>query len=272
MGTDAVHSLQTQERTPMKNTKSPIKAPPLRNPGQSLEKEIIDVVFKEILEKASIVLIMGFLLLIESMHYYTGSTPNPITPAIIFIIACIYSIPKIIKAKHKIKSLKQGRDGEKAVGQYLDSLRSDGFEVLHDIVGGQFNLDHVIISEHGIYTVETKTYSKPDKGQSKITYKDNHIFKNGTDIGGDIVIQIKAQAHWLKDLIKDMLGRDYDVKPIVAFPGWFVEVDNRSLNSLWIVNPKAIGQFIKSQPQTLTKEEKKTITYHLSRFVRNTPF
>ena len=263
-------TLQNQERNQMTNTKSPLKAPPLRNPGQSLEKEIIDVVFNEVLEKASIILIMGFLLLIESMHYYTGSTPNPITPAIIFIIACLYSIPKIIKAKRKIKSLKQGRDGEKAVGQYLDSLRSDGFEVLHDIVGGQFNLDHIIISEHGIYTVETKTYSKPDKGQAKITHRDNHIFKNNTDIGDDITIQVKAQAHWLKDLIKDMLGRDYDVKPIATFPGWFVDVDNRSLKSLWILNPKGIGQFIKSQPQILTIEEKKAITYNLSRFVRNT--
>ncbi|MDH5571474.1 MAG: NERD domain-containing protein [Gammaproteobacteria bacterium] len=255
----------------MPNTKSPLKAPPLRNPGQSLEKEIIDVVFNEILEKSSIVLIMGFLLFIESLHYFTGSTPNPITPAFIFVLACIYSIPKIIKAKRKLKSLKQGRDGEKAVGQYLDSLRSDGFEILHDVVGGEFNLDHIIISEQGIYTVETKTYSKPDKGKSNITYKDGHIFKNGADIGDNIVIQAKAQSGWLKELLKDMLGKDYEVKPIITFPGWYVETDKSELNTLWALNPKGIGQFIKNQPASLTKEQKKTITYHLSRFVRNTP-
>ena len=255
----------------MPKTKSPIKAPPLRNPGQSLEKEIIDVVFKEILEKGSIVLIMGFLLLIESMHYYTGSTPNPITPAIIFAIACIYSVPKIIKAKRKLKSLKLGRDGEKEVGQHLDTLRSEGFEVLHDVVGGEFNLDHIIISEHGIYTVETKTYSKPDKGQTIITYKDGNLFKNDFNMGDSIIIQAKAQSSWLKETLKDLTGDVYDVKPIIVFPGWYVKSPFLTTSPLWILHPNGIKAFIKDSPITISPKQKIVASNALCRFVRNTP-
>ena len=260
-----------QEKSQMQKTKSPLKAPPLRNPGQSLDSEIRDVILDEVLGKGLYILFAFNFMVMEWYRSYADAPPSPIAFTILFIIVCIYATPKMIKGVFKLKRLKLGRDGEKAVGQYLDLLRSEGFEILHDVVGGNFNIDHIIISEHGIYTIETKTYSKPNKGEAKITFKNGHLFKNNIDIGDDIIIQIKAQAHWLKDQIKDMLGRGYDIKPIATFPGWFVEVDNRSLNSLWIVNPKVIGQFIKSQPETLTKEEKKAITYNLSRFVRNTP-
>ena len=61
-------------------------------------------------------------------------------------------------------------DWERAVGQTLEALRRKGYRVFHDLIGEGFNLDHVIISEHGVFSVETKTYSKPAKGGCKIIY------------------------------------------------------------------------------------------------------
>jgi hypothetical protein len=43
--------------------------------------------------------------------------------------------------------LMQGREGEKAVGQYLERLRARGYQVLHDIPGENFNIDHVLIGQ-----------------------------------------------------------------------------------------------------------------------------
>lgn len=48
----------------------------------------------------------------------------------------------------KSKQLKLARDGEKIVGQYLDDLKEKGNCVLHDIIGENFNVDHVVLSEH----------------------------------------------------------------------------------------------------------------------------
>jgi hypothetical protein len=47
------------------------------------------------------------------------------------------------------------------VGQFLERLRDDGARVFHDVPGEGFNLDHVVISPHGLCAIETKTYSKP---------------------------------------------------------------------------------------------------------------
>ena len=47
----------------------------------------------------------------------------------------------------KVRALQLGRDGERAVGQFLEQqLLSEGARVIHDIPADGFNLDHVVIS------------------------------------------------------------------------------------------------------------------------------
>jgi hypothetical protein len=43
------------------------------------------------------------------------------------------------------------KDGEKAVGEFLERFREKGYRIFHDIVGGDFNIDHVLIGPSGIY-------------------------------------------------------------------------------------------------------------------------
>ena len=47
------------------------------------------------------------------------------------------------------------------MGQLLENLRADGARVFHDLVGEGLNIDHVVVSPHGIFVLETKTWSKP---------------------------------------------------------------------------------------------------------------
>ena len=51
------------------------------------------------------------------------------------------------------------------MAEVLDGLRAKGCAVFHDIVEGGFNVDHVVISPHGIYVIETKTLRKPPLGE-----------------------------------------------------------------------------------------------------------
>jgi hypothetical protein len=67
------------------------------------------------------------------------------------------------------------------------------------LVGEGFNLDHVIVSELGIFSVETKTYSKPTKGGCKI-YSEEGISIPGYKPDKKIVIQVLAQKSWLKNI------------------------------------------------------------------------
>jgi hypothetical protein len=58
-----------------------------------------------------------------------------------------------------MRTLRQGIEGEKAVGQFLERLREQRYQVFHDLVGDGFNVDHVLIGPAGVFTIETKTSS-----------------------------------------------------------------------------------------------------------------
>ena len=111
--------------------------------------------------------------------------------------------------RRKIRQLRLARDGERAVGQYLETLRARGYRVLHDLVGNGFNVDHVLIGPTGMFAVETKTYRKPAKGAAEIVYDGERVTIAGRAPERDPVVQGKAQAHWLRDLLRDSTGRAF---------------------------------------------------------------
>ena len=152
--------------------KSPIKGKPLRYVGQSLDERIDKLINEDIVNYLIASVLAVCLTAYEWWRYYKNPTPNPKTITFVtslIVIVCAYKVFKIMK---DVKALKLGRDGERAVGQYLDKLREKGHRIFHDLLGDNFNLDHVIISEKGIFVIETKTYSKPVKGEAKIYFDD----------------------------------------------------------------------------------------------------
>ncbi|MGZ8165118.1 MAG: hypothetical protein ACXWTD_06125, partial [Methylobacter sp.] len=107
------------ERVVIRKMKSPIKDKPLRNPGESLDNQISDLMLDEVDIYLLIPLFLIFAAMMEWIHWYSKTPPAPLFVSFIALIAVLYSTVKIIRAKKRIKTLRQGRDGEKAVGQYL---------------------------------------------------------------------------------------------------------------------------------------------------------
>lgn len=201
--------------------KTPLKDKPLHNSGQSSDEYIRDYLDDKILSPMLYAGCMIVLTIMEWYLWFTKSIPNPFPITLVAILASIYAAIKIVTGKKKLQALKLGRDGEIAVGQYLELLREKGAKVFHDIPGDGFNLDHVVIDKSGIYVVETKTFSKPEKGAPNIVYDGEKILVDGKEVDRNPVIQVKAACNWLKDLLKKSTGKDCDPRPVIMFPGLF---------------------------------------------------
>jgi Nuclease-related domain len=195
----------------------------------------------------------------------------PRTPGVYAALALgltVYGSIRLWTGRKQLKQLRLGRDGERAVGQFLEALRVDGARIFHDIPGDKFNLDHVVLAEQGIFVIETKTRTTPNS-KSSVVFDSDQILIAGHASDRDPVTQSASQVRWLQQLIKESTGKDFPVRGVVVFPGWFVERTEEAMKSnLWVLEPKAQPSFIDHESKRLTPSDVALAAYHRSRFIR----
>jgi hypothetical protein len=250
------------------NTKtSPLKEKARRQAGQSVDEQLDVLVNDKILMYLVVAVLVVMIVGLEWYRWYFPAPAKPIFSSMIALLVatvCVFRVRSFLK---EARNLKQGRDGERLVGEFLERLRETGAVVFHDIVAGSFNIDHVVISEKGVFVIETKTFSKP--------HKDARVHVDGATMRIDglgdqtrILEQVKANARWVREMLKQSTGRDFQPKPVVLFPGWYVE--GGAKGEVWVLNPKGLPTFIGNAPQQIPLDDVRLASFHLSRFIRAT--
>jgi len=251
--------------TSPRQTKSPLKTPPPRVPGQSLD-EAINAQWGKAAIYFFAPLAFGILAFDAWITRWKGNITNPWIATTIFLLSLFYSIYKVRKIRKEVQRLRMARDGEREVGFLLETLRAEGARVLHDVQSAHFNVDHVVVSPHGIFVVETKTYSKPVKGNAVIRVSQGKIDINGYVPKRNPIEQTVALSKWIQDLLQESTGKKFPVQPVVLFPGWYIE-NSTADPRVWVLNPKALPAFIRNHRVHLSDTDLHLIVYHLTLYV-----
>ena len=170
-----------------KERRSPLKQKPLRNPGESVQLERQRLIEDEWIPYVFLAVMAAVVALFEWVRWYAKTPPQPVALSVVALLAVTSCTYKFFSVRKRNRALRLGEEGEKAVGQSLEDLRSRGCRVFHDIVADGFNIDHVVVSPRGIFVIETKTYSKSNRGKGVIEFDGEHILVDG----------------WEPDLVKD---------------------------------------------------------------------
>jgi hypothetical protein len=248
--------------------RSPLKDRPLRNPGQSLDEQIRDLVSDYALGPVVFAMFMVLVTALEWLRYYRSLPPKPWLYSSVAVAALGYAVWRFFRVRSEVKSRRLGRDGEKEVGQKLEELRERGYLVFHDVLGNGFNLDHVLIGPAGVFTIETKTHSKSAAGRPTVVFDGETILIDRVKPDRDPVAQAKAQAKWLGELLRESTGKCFEVRPVIVYPGWFVEHIGTKSRQMWVLNPKGLPIFLDHEPRRLSAEDVSLAKFHLDRFVR----
>jgi Nuclease-related domain len=251
--------------------RSPLKDKPLRYAGQSIDDQIDDLRTDAIFYVMFPTFLATYILLRWMEQTFPPSKSSfslpPYIGTLFFFGLIGYCIFKLLQIVNKMRILVMARDGEKIVAEGLLDLIKQGAAILNDIQGDKFNIDHVVISPHGIYLIETKTYSKPTKKESTISFDSENVFVDGRVVDRQPIRQAKALSKWLQELLQKSTGEKIFVQPVILFPGWFVEPMKKG-QEVWILNPKALPTFIANEPVRLKETDVHLITFHLSRYIR----
>jgi len=247
--------------------KSPIKDPPVRMPGQSVRESIDYLVDEEAMPWVIVALCTIMITIVAWCVFYFKTPVVPWVFTLITVVIIPVSVAKILRMKREVKTLHLGQIGEEAVGQFLEEkLRPVGYQVLHDIQADNCNVDHVLIGPSGIYTIETKTNSKPKKGQCLVTYDGKIVKVNGLHPERDPVVQALAEAGWLRNLIEASTGKKFKVQPVVLYPGWFITA-TAGWHEVWVFNEISFVNTVAKFNTQIDDADIHLITYHLKRYV-----
>jgi len=245
------------------NERYPLKRRPLHNPGESIQREMerlfVEDLAPDVLFAFYTVLFTGY----EWLKWFFNLPPQPFMMTAIALVLIGYMVYKFRAFRIRYKALQLGLDGEKAVGQFLEQLRSQGCRVYHDIVGDEFNIDHVVVAPQGIFVIETKTYSKPLRGQAVVNFDGTRILVNGFEPERNAVNQVRALGKWFQNILVESTGRKFPIKHVIVLPGWFVEMQTQAKSDVWVLNPRALPTFIKNESVILKEEDMALIASRL---------
>jgi hypothetical protein len=253
--------------------RSPLKLKPLRLPGQSLDEAIETLFWDELGPPLLFAFILTILAAFEWLTALTRVPPQPWLFTGFAVAASLYAVRKFAKLRAQFRRMVLGRDGERVVAEELEKLRADGAEVMHDVPAPGFNIDHVVLSRRGIYAIETKTWSKPQTGDSRIHLTEAGIVANGRRPSRDPIAQVEAAAKWLTRFLEDSTSKRFAVRGTVLFPGRFIERMSRAWRQTpglpWVLEPKAFASFIEREPQDITESDLRLAVSSLAQYVRN---
>jgi len=239
------------------NKTSPLKTAKLhRTAGQALSEKILELSLDALVPH----LILPFSIAFGVLIGVLSGLASPWLPWIsfaIFIIWGLVGLRLFFIKKPKIDNYVLGRNGEQMVGQVLDDCKRLGWYVLHDLQTGKGNIDHIIISPQGLFTIETKAVSRYEDEADTIFYDCSKVWTSKREIDSPLR-QAKGEAKWLSDYIKRKLTLNIFVQPIVNYPGWNYEYrGHKTLDEcdVWVCLTKGLPTIIKTRNSKLKPHE-----------------
>lgn len=253
------------------NRQSPLTRSLLRSPGHSLRRKIEGFDFE--IDALFVVTLMIPLIAFAghiSVSYFGGepeSISRILASSFVATLALAFAVKRLLPLLKKRREFVLGLEGELATGEELNQLMLDGCRVFHDVPTRYGNVDHVVVSESGVYCINTKMPGKPDEGAKFQVDYDRGMMRfpdREFRIPSD---QVETEAKCLSDFLTSATGNQVEVEPLLAYPGWFIERIGRGRPVVF--NPKNSQKFFVRSRSVLSPERVQQVAHQLEQLCRD---
>jgi hypothetical protein len=251
-----------------RETKSPVPQPSLPYPGESSQLFLEERFDARFLLPAIVAIWLGGYAAMDWARLLVRQWPSPWLFTIAFACATIFCVWRWRLIKSEIAQRRQGIRGERIVGQLLEDLRAIGCKVYHDICEDGFNIDHVIIGPHGVFSIETKTPSMPKEGGA-VAFDGKGVTVAGYKPDRDPVVQARACARRLREILREMSGMEPAVTPVVLYVNWWVDMFFRDSDVIVMNHKYFFESFDRMQNRNpLNETQVNLLSASLERYLR----
>lgn len=137
----------------------------------------------------------------------------------------------LVRDYQRIRRLKLGLACELAVGQELERLiRPDAhpYYVFHDVPTDSFTIDHVVVTPHGVFVVETRARTVPissDGRELNTVAVERERLRFPYWQERRPLHKTRQGVNWLSQWLEQRCGVPVPVQGVLVLPGWDINND-----------------------------------------------
>ena len=238
---------------------SPFNAP-LREPGQALRNRL-DQAFSSlflngalgpIISLAPLVYGMGRMLFVVRQDWVEWALYGLLSTVLVLVFSLL-----LVRDYQRIRRLKLGLACELAVGQELERLvRPDAhpYYVFHDVPTDSFTIDHVVVTPHGVFVVETRarTLAISSDGSELDTVaveRERLRFPHWQERRP--LHKTRQGVSWLTRWLERRCGVPVPVRGVLVLPGWKIDTSGAASDILVVSGDTLAKQLTELTPGPL---------------------
>ncbi|MCE8044793.1 NERD domain-containing protein [Halomonas daqingensis] len=230
--------------------RSPFNARPLREPGQALRNRLdrafatlfLNGALGPILTLAPLVYGMGRMLFASRQNWVEWALYGALSTVLVLVYCFL-----LIRDFQHIRRIKLGLACDLAVGQELERLVSPEahpYFVFHDVPTDTDIIDHVAITPHGVFVVETRARTRPFTADGReinvVTVEPERLRFPGWSEHRPILKTLRA-SHWLAGWLEQRCGQPVPVMGVLTLPGWDITCAGTP-EGLMVVSGESLSQ------------------------------
>jgi hypothetical protein len=251
-----------------RSKRSPILRPLLKLPGQKLDEDLEAFLEDHLLAPILVLVMIAAMCLVEWAGYLKNSPRNPWIYTWWLLGAAVVIAIHWRRQWREAARLKLGREGERAVAEYLNIRLDADSRVLHGVPLEGGTADHVLICTRGVFVIETKARSLPRRGDPVVHVADTGVRVNGSKPDRNPIVQVQRYVDALNRLLPTLATFKTEAIGIVVFPSYKVIDDRRVNRCAWVLEPKGLAGRLDREPKRLSADEVVFLTRRLASHIR----
>jgi hypothetical protein len=236
-------------------------------PGQSVRDERDKLLNDTLVDYLLLIVIFWLLAGWEWLHRWNPLPNGAEIFTVAALLATAYCVFRIFRLRKEVRNLNQAEKGERRVSELLTQLRRKRYVAFDDLLVDQSNIDHVLVGPGGIFAIETKAYSVFGNGCVGVDEFGVLRLSNKPALKDPLRQAARSAANVAK-ILKERVRRDFDVSPVLIFPGWTLK-GAKTETGVVVLNDAMISEFFESRPNDLSDDQITNICSHLDQIARS---
>ncbi|PRY58820.1 nuclease-like protein [Vreelandella songnenensis] len=250
---------------------SPFDAP-LREPGQALRHRL-DQAFSSlflngalgpIISLAPLVYGMGRMLFVSRQEWVEWALYGLLSTLLVLAFSLL-----LVRDYQRIRRLKLGLACELAVGQELERLirpEAHPYYVFHDVPTDSFTIDHVVVTPHGVFVLETRARAlaigSDGRELNQVAVERERLrFPHWHERRP--LHKTRQAVAWLTQWLERRCGVPVPVRGVLVLPGWEIDTTESAGDVLVVSGEQLSKQLTDLKPGTLSDPIHDKIIYLL---------